>query len=182
MVVSNQIKCIKMDPVTVTASYILITCNDSQCCSTRAELLEPRDNDCDKVIYGEGFTTTEFVFSQVCPQWMIFICHKSCIILKFFWQTHLPSYTVGSTEMCDTFCLSQMLMSLVPQCLQSFFMDGFSRHFRIFIKRFSDAAFQMFYTKPSGGRDGKHVSEGQIVLRDHVIRQQIRELCRKEQQ
>lgn len=70
-----------MDPITVTASYILITSSDqtsddSQCGSTRAELLEPRDNGCEKVIYGQGFTdTTEFVLLQVFPRWMMFIRH-----------------------------------------------------------------------------------------------------------
>lgn len=59
-------------------------------------------------------------------------------------------------------------------------MEVFSFHFCIFIKRFSDAAFQTVDAKPSGGRDGNHVSEGHVVFWYHVSRQHITELCRED--
>ena len=59
-------------------------------------------------------------------------------------------------------------------------MDGFGCHGCVVIKRLSDAAFQIVDTEPGGGRDGNHVSEAEVILRSHVVRQQIRELCRRE--
>lgn len=72
-----------------------------------------------------------------------------------------------------------MLTRMVPQCLQSFLMDGFSCHECFFIKRFSDTVFQMVDTTSCGGRHRNHMSEGLVVPWYHVIRQQIKEFYRK---
>ncbi len=114
--------------------------------------------------------------------WKMFLCHYSSTGLKIFGSQRVSSVLVRFKlhwYLWSGPCLHHMLVCLVPQCLQSFLMDGFSCYFCILIKRISDATFQMFDPKPSNGRDGNHVSEGHVALRYHVIGQQIRELCRK---